>query len=99
MGATRAQIRKIFMAQGVMIGAVGTVIGLVLGYALAFLANHYQWLRLDQDVYAVSYVPFQPRWLDALWIAAAAMFVSVVATFYPARSATRIAPVEALRYE
>jgi lipoprotein-releasing system permease protein len=99
MGATRAQIRKIFMAQGVMIGAVGTVIGLVVGYALAFLANHYQWLRLDQDVYAVSYVPFQPRWLDALWIAAAAMFVSVVATFYPARSATRIAPVEALRYE
>jgi len=99
MGATRAQIRKIFMAQGVMIGAVGTVIGLVVGYGLAFLANHYQWLKLDQDVYAVSYVPFQPRWLDALWIAAAAMFVSVVATFYPARSATRIAPVEALRYE
>ncbi|MDP8979430.1 MAG: ABC transporter permease [Acidobacteriota bacterium] len=99
MGARREQIRKIFMAQGVMIGAVGTVIGLVVGYTLSFLANHYQWLRLDQDVYAVSSVPFQPRWVDALWIAAAAMFVSVVATLYPAVSATRVAPVEALRYE
>ena len=99
MGARREQIRRIFMLQGVLIGAVGTAIGLVLGYTLALLANHYRWLRLDQDVYALSFVPFEPRWADAAWIAAVAILVSFVATLYPSRAATRIAPVEALRYE
>lgn len=99
MGATPRQVRRIFIAQGVMIGLVGTAIGLALGYSLSFFADHYHWLRLDPDVYALSYVPFSPRWLDGFWIAAAAVFVSFIATIYPARSATRIAPVEALRYE
>jgi lipoprotein-releasing system permease protein len=54
---------------------------------------------LNEDVYSLSYVPFNPRWQDAIWIAAAAIFVSLIATLYPARSATAIAPVEALRYE
>lgn len=99
MGAKREQIRKIFMMQGVLIGCVGTAIGLVLGYALSFLAGHYHWLRLDEEVYSLSFVPFEPQWYDGLWIAAAAVFVSFVATLYPARSATRIAPAEALRYE
>jgi lipoprotein-releasing system permease protein len=99
MGARREQIRNIFMAQGLMIGVVGVAIGLVAGHGLAFLADHYRWLRLDQDVYAVSYVPFDPRWLDSVWIAGAAIFVSFVATLYPARRATQIAPVESLRYE
>ena len=78
---------------------VGTVIGLVLGYGLSYLADHYRWLRLDQDVYALSYVPFSPRWVDGLWIGAAAIFVSFIATLYPARRATLIAPAESLRYE
>ena len=99
MGARHQQIRRIFIMQGVLIGVVGTAIGLTLGYSLSFLADHFRWLRLDQDVYAVSYVPFNPRWIDGLWIAAAAILVSFIATIYPARSATRIAPVEALRYE
>jgi lipoprotein-releasing system permease protein len=99
MGARREQIRKIFLFQGVLIGLIGTAIGLVLGYALSFLADRYHWLSLNQEVYSFSYVPFNSRWQDGLWIAAVAIFVSLVATLYPARSATRIAPVEALRYE
>lgn len=99
MGARREQIRRIFMYQGVLIGCVGTVIGLALGYGLSFLAGHYRWLRLDQEVYSLSYVPFEPQWYDGLWIASAAILVSFVSTLYPARSATRIAPAEALRYE
>jgi lipoprotein-releasing system permease protein len=99
MGAMRQQIRKIFVLQGVLIGVVGTSIGLVLGYALSYLADRYHWLTLNQEVYSLSYVPFNPRWQDAIWIAAAAILVSFIATLYPARSATRIAPVEALRYE
>ncbi|HUA20305.1 MAG TPA: ABC transporter permease [Bryobacteraceae bacterium] len=99
MGAKRRQIRKIFMLEGVMIGVVGTVIGLALGYTLSILADHYRWLRLNEEVYSLSYVPFNPRWEDAIWIAAAAIFVSFIATLYPSRAATNIAPVEALRYE
>lgn len=99
MGARREQIRNIFIAQGLLIGVVGTTIGLILGYSLSYLADHFRWLRLDQDVYALSYVPFAPRWHDGLWIAAAALFVSFIATIYPARRATLIAPVESLRYE
>jgi lipoprotein-releasing system permease protein len=99
MGARTQQIRKIFILEGALIGAVGTSVGLIAGYVLCFLADHYRWLRLDEQVYSLSYVPFSSRWVDGIWIAAAAMAVSLVATLYPARSATRIAPVEALRYE
>jgi lipoprotein-releasing system permease protein len=99
MGAKRAQIRKIFLLQGVLIGVVGTVIGLTLGYGLSILADHYHWLSLNQDVYSLSFVPFNPRWQDGIWIAAAAIFISFIATLYPATSATKVAPVEALRYE
>ena len=99
MGERRAQIRRIFVMQGVLIGAVGTTLGIIAGYTLSFLADHYRWLRLDADVYALSYVPFAPRPIDGLWIAAAALLISFAATLYPATSATRIAPAEALRYE
>jgi len=99
MGARRSQIRRVFMLQGVLIGAVGTAIGLISGYTLSFLADHYRWLRLDADVYALNYVPFAPRPIDGIWIAAAALLISFAATIYPATSATRVAPAEALRYE
>ena len=99
MGARRRQIRRIFMLQGVLIGATGTAIGLTLGYTLSFLADKYRWIRLDADVYALSYVPFAARWVDGLWIAAAALLISFLATVYPATAATRVAPAEALRYE
>lgn len=99
MGAKRQQIRKIFVLQGVLIGVVGTSIGIAVGYTLSYFADRYQWLTLNQEVYSLSYVPFNPRWQDGIWIAAAAIFVSFIATLYPAGSATRIAPVEALRYE
>src|SRR5580692_7037468 len=99
MGARRAQIRRIFMLQGVLIGVVGTSIGLVVGYALCYFADRYRWIRLDEQVYALSFVPFEPRWVDGVWVAAAAILVSFLATIYPARSATRILPAEVLRYE
>ena len=99
MGASRSQIRRIFVIQGAMIGMIGTGIGLTLGYAFCYFADKYQLIRLDEAVYALSFVPFEPRPWDGLWIAGAAMGVSLLATVYPARSATRIAPVEVLRYE
>ena len=99
MGARAKQIRRIFVWEGAMIGAVGTVIGLTAGYTICYFADKYQWLRLDEQVYSISFVPFTTRWVDGVWIAGAAMTVSLIATLYPARSATRIAPVESLRYE
>jgi lipoprotein-releasing system permease protein len=99
MGMRREQIGKVFMLQGTLIGVAGTAIGLVLGYVLSWLGDHYRWIRLDSDIYGVSYVPFAARPFDGVWVAAAAVLVSFLATIYPARSATRIAPVEVLRYE
>jgi len=99
MGATRRQIRRIFVYQGLLIGSVGAVLGELSGYAICFLANHYRWVRLDEEVYSLSFVPFEPRWVDGLWIAAAAILISYLATLYPSSSATQVSPVEALRYE
>jgi lipoprotein-releasing system permease protein len=99
LGARREQIRRIFVYQGLIIGTIGTAIGLATGYTLCFLANRYHWVRLDEEVYSLSFVPFEPRWVDGIWIAAAAILVSYLATLYPSRHATRIAPAEALRYE
>lgn len=99
MGARRAQIARIFIAQGLMIGFTGLVIGLALGYGLSYLADAQQWIALDEEIYSMSYVPFEPRLWDAGWIAAMALGVSFLATLYPARAAARIMPVETLRYE
>jgi lipoprotein-releasing system permease protein len=83
----------------VLIGVTGTAIGLVVGYTLCYFAEHYRWIRLDEQVYALSYVPFEPKVLDGIWVAAVAIIVSFLATIYPARSASRLAPTEVLRYE
>jgi lipoprotein-releasing system permease protein len=99
MGARIQQVRRIFVLEGALIGAFGTSIGLTVGYTVCYLANRFRWLKLDEQIYSVAYVPFDARWRDALWIAAFALVISLVATLYPARSAARIAPVEALRYE
>jgi lipoprotein-releasing system permease protein len=99
MGARRSQIRRIFVVQGALIGAIGTTLGLIVGFTFCYFANRYHWIQLDESVYALSFVPFEPQALDGVWIALAAMTVSLLATLYPARNATRITPVEVLRYE
>ena len=99
VGTRRQQIRKIFLFQGIAIGAAGTFIGLLVGYAFAFIAGTYQLIPLDPQVYAVPYVPFHPSFWDGLWIATAAISIAVLATIIPAREAARLLPVEILRFE
>jgi lipoprotein-releasing system permease protein len=99
MGARREQIRKIFVLQGVSVSVAGTAAGLLIGYAAAWVANHWRLIPLNPEVYAIPYVPFRSNGLDALWVAAAALAISLAATLVPARSAARIPPVEILRFE
>ena len=99
MGTRRSQVRNLFIAQGVLIGAIGTVLGLILGYGIAYAGGHYHVISLSPEVYSIDYVPFAPRLIDGLWVAGFALLVSFVATLYPSWSASRILPAEALRYE
>ena len=99
MGTKKGQIRRVFIAQGLLIGVIGTAIGLVLGYVLSWFGGHYHVLSLSAEVYSIDYVPFAPRAVDGLLVACVAIGVSLVATVYPSWSAARILPAEALRYE
>ena len=99
VGARREQIRNIFLCQGITIGATGTLLGLLIGYAFSFVAGIYHLIPLDPQVYAVPYVPFHPSIFDGVWITTVAMGISIAATILPARAAVRLMPVEILRYE
>jgi lipoprotein-releasing system permease protein len=99
MGTRQAQVRNIFIAQGVLIGVIGTAIGLLLGYAISYVGGHYHIISLSPEVYSIDYVPFAPRLMDGLFVALGAVGISFVATLYPSWSAGRILPAEALRYE
>ena len=99
LGTRRAQVRKVFIFQGVLIGVVGTGIGLALGYVLSWIGGHYRLVTLSPEVYSIDYVPFAARALDGLMVALVALAVSFIATIYPSWSASRILPAEALRYE
>jgi len=99
MGARREQVQRIFVLQGLIIGGLGCLIGLLVGYSATALFNHYRWLRLDEQIYAISYVPFESRWTDGIWVTALAVLTSLLATLHPSRTASRVAPAEALRYE
>jgi lipoprotein-releasing system permease protein len=99
MGARREQVRRIFIWQGLLIGIVGTVLGLAAGETVATLAGRYHWIALSSEVYAMDYVPFVPRALDAALVAVVSLAISFIATVYPSQAAARVLPAEALRYE
>jgi len=98
-GVTEQQVRRVFLLQGLMISVLGTVAGLIIGYGVSWAGGHYRFIRLDAAVYSLDYLPFAPRFVDALIVAAVSLGVSALATLYPAASAARVLPAEALRYE
>ncbi|MGA8938733.1 MAG: ABC transporter permease [Acidobacteriaceae bacterium] len=98
-GVTAEQVRRIFLLQGLLISAVGTTLGLVLGYALSVVGSHYRFIHLDASVYSLDYLPFAPRLVYALVVGAVSLGMSLLATIYPSSSAASVLPAEALRYE
>ena len=99
MGARRKQIRRIFILQGLAVSLAGTASGLLLGYCFSWFADRWRLIPLNPEIYAIPYVPFHANGFDAIWIALAATAISMAATILPARSASRILPVEILRFE
>ena len=98
MGATNKSIRKIFVFKGIVIGSIGTILGVCLGLILCTILKYYQFIELPGDVYYITTLPVKLELLDVVMIASAAMAISFLATLYPARQASKLDPVEAIRY-
>jgi len=98
MGAMDSSIRKIFIYKGMVIGAVGTSLGVCLGFILCKLLEKYKFIQLPGDVYYISTLPVRLEALDVVMIASAAMVICFLATLYPAKQASKLNPIEAIRY-
>jgi lipoprotein-releasing system permease protein len=98
-GSTPRSIRRIFMLQGLVIGLIGAASGLLLGLGLGWIANHYQLISIPAEIYAVSHITLKVKWGDCAIVAILAVIICLLATIYPARTAARLMPVEALRHE
>lgn len=99
MGARRDHIRRIFVIQGLVIGIVGTALGLTIGNTAAYVADAWRLVSLPADVYSIAYVPFDLSVTDSLIVGGGAILISYLATIYPSRRASGLEPVEAFRYE
>ena len=99
MGARARQVWAVFTIHGLVIGAIGGLLGLLSGYGICWAGERYKLFRLPADVYALASVPFHARPWDGVWIVVAALVVSFLAALYPSLAAARLSPVEILRYE
>ena len=99
MGITSAGIRRIFVVQGVVVGVIGTLIGLVLGVGISALENRYHIVRINPSVYFIDHLPMDLAVLDVAWIVVASLLIATVATLYPSRRAAALLPVDAIRHE
>src|SRR5207247_9353653 len=99
MGMTARSIRRIFFAQGLVIGVVGTLFGVLLGFGGALALDKYQFIKLDPQVYFIDHLPVTTQPTDVLWIILASIAIAAIATVYPSVQASRLFPIEAIRHE
>jgi len=99
MGLSQDAIRRIFVAQGVLVALVGTGAGLALGLVIGYLVDARRWIRLDPSVYFIDHLPVRSQPLDLVVVVVACLVAATLATLYPAARAATLAPVDAIRYE
>jgi lipoprotein-releasing system permease protein len=99
MGATSRSIMKIFMYEGVIVGILGTGLGSLLGYIIGFIQMKFKVIALPADVYIIDALPMQMHALDFLAVSGIGLMLCFLASVYPAYKASRLYPVEAIRYE
>ena len=99
MGMPAKSIRRIFFAQGLLIGVVGTFFGLLLGFGAALALDKYQFIKLDPQVYFIDHLPVSTQPTDVIWIVVASIAIAAIATLYPSIQASRLYPIEAIRHE
>jgi lipoprotein-releasing system permease protein len=98
-GATPKAIRKIFILQGAIIGVIGAGLGLALGLTASWVANAYRLVSISAEIYSISHITLKVQTLDCVAVTSLAILICLLATLYPSRTAARLSPVEALRYE
>ncbi|HUP48090.1 MAG TPA: FtsX-like permease family protein [Thermoanaerobaculia bacterium] len=99
LGATDRTILSIFLQVGLLIGVTGTILGNVIGIGFSWAANRFQLVPLPRDIYFVPYLPFQLEAAEVIGVNAVAVLLSILATWYPARVASRLDPITAIREE
>ena len=97
MGATPAEIRRVFVYKGLIVGGAGTVAGLILGAVGCFALAHYHFIKIPREIYGMSTLPIAVDTISFVWVAIASMILCFLATIYPARQASRELPVEIFR--
>lgn len=99
MGMTSRSIGRVFFAQGLIIGLVGTALGLLLGLFVSAILGRYELVKLDPSIYFIDHLPVANQWSDVLLTVLASVVIAALATLSPARTAARLYPVEAIRHE
>jgi lipoprotein-releasing system permease protein len=99
MGSTSPSIMKIFMFEGLVVGIIGTILGSALGFILCWVQKTFQVISLPAEIYFISSLPIDMRASDFILVAVAALGITFLATIYPAKRASELAPVDAIRYE
>ena len=99
MGLPARSIRRVFLVQGIVIGLVGTALGLLVGFGGAWALEKYKFIPLDPSVYFIDHLPVATQPLDVAWIVLASVVTAALATLYPAIQASRLYPIDAIRHE